>query len=347
MAAMSFPTVGIDSVRDIVDSLLPLVSWKTLALVLALVNIKNLPFTWHVRLLYYLIGNLRFRPGVTLPGNAERALDSKGKPTHPVFVPTSIYSRTPFLETDYNIHKSNSTYFSDLDISRTALVTRLYSPGMSIVSKQLDNELLDASKGGRPSKKKASMYIALGSVYCTFKREIKPFELYEIQSKVAAWDRKWLYIISFFLRPEKRKGQPKTLFAVAISKYVVKKGRLTVPPERVLRASGFLPSLPEGTSEQPVVADSGETSATGTPASTEGITAGQGVDGSLLREVLTVNEDNSPDSAELDKQKKENGEAWDSQEWTWEMIEQERKRGLQLIEGYTELDAKLHAEWEA
>lgn len=48
MAAMSFPTVGIDSVRDIVDSLLPLVSWKTLALVLALVNIKNLPFTWHV-----------------------------------------------------------------------------------------------------------------------------------------------------------------------------------------------------------------------------------------------------------------------------------------------------------
>lgn len=49
MAAMSFP-IGIDSVRDIVNSVLSLVSWKTLALVLALVNIKNLPFTWHVGL---------------------------------------------------------------------------------------------------------------------------------------------------------------------------------------------------------------------------------------------------------------------------------------------------------
>ncbi|KAL1862402.1 hypothetical protein Plec18167_005793 [Paecilomyces lecythidis] len=346
MAAMSFP-IGADSVRDIVNSVLSLVSWKTLALVLALVNIKNLPFTWHVRLLYYLIGNLRFRPGITLPGNAQRALDAKGKPTHPVFVPTSIYSRTPFLETDYNIHKSNSTYFSDLDVSRTALVTRLYTPGMSIVSKQLDKELLDASKGGKPPKKKAPMYIALGSVYCTFKREIKPFELYEIQSRVAAWDKKWLYTISFFLRPEKRKGQGKTLFAVAISKYVVKKGRLTVPPERVLRASGFLPPMPEGVSEQPIVSDSGETSTSGTPASAEGITAGQGVDGSLLREVLTVNEDKFPNSTELDKQKKENGGSWDSEEWTWERIEQERKRGMQLIEGYTELDAKLHAEWES
>ena len=43
-------------------------------------------------------------------------------------------------ETDYNFHKSNSTYFSDLDVARTALVTRLYSPGVGLVSKELDAE---------------------------------------------------------------------------------------------------------------------------------------------------------------------------------------------------------------
>lgn len=245
------------------------------------------------------------------------------------------------------MHKSNSTYFSDLDISRTALVTRLYTPGWSIVNEELDKELLEAaSKDGKVHKKKAPLYIALGSVYCTFKREIKPYELYEVQTKIAAWDRKWLYIMSFFLRPEKRKGEGKTLFAVGISKYVVKKGRLTVPPERVLRASGFLPPRPEGTVEPSVVADSGETSATGTPASGEGIIAAKEVDSSLLREVLTL-EDKIAGSAELDKQRKENGESWDSEEWTWERIEQERLRGLQVIEGYAELDAKLLAEWEA
>lgn len=295
-----------------------------------------------VRLIYHLIGNMRLRPGAPLAPKV-KARDSKGGQPHPLFIPSSITSRTPLLETDYNIHKSNSTYFSDLDISRTALVSRIYSPGMSVVSKELDKEL--ASNDSKP-KKKLPMYIALGSVYCSFKREIKPYELFEIQSKVAAWDQKWLYILSFFLRPEKRKGEGKTLFATAISKYVVKKGRLTVPPERVLRASGFLPPRPEGAPEQPVTA-SNDTSGIETPAAGEGTTAGESVDGSLVREVLTLTEDKIPEPAVLGDQKQKNNDSWDAQEWSWERMEEERKRGLEVIEGYINLDAKLHEQWNA
>ncbi|KNG81804.1 hypothetical protein ANOM_009062, partial [Aspergillus nomiae NRRL 13137] len=264
------------------------------------------------------------------------------RPTHPVFVPYSVTSRTPILETDYNFHKSNSTYFSDLDISRTALVTRLYTPGIRTVSKELDAELGEAARreGKKPPAHK-NMYVALGSVFCSFKREIKPFELYEIETKVIAWDRKWMYVLSFFLRPAKAGGK-RSLFATAVSKYVVKKGRLTVPPERVLRASGWLPERPEG---DVLVADSPvEGSGVGTPAG-EGITATAGVDGALVREVLKVSEGDMPET-KLEEEKKANAESWSVGEWTWEMIEEERQRGLEVVAGYINMDTKLHDEWE-
>lgn len=42
--------------RDILAGAMSLVSWKTLALLLAFVNLKNLPFIWHV--------GVSFRSGV-------------------------------------------------------------------------------------------------------------------------------------------------------------------------------------------------------------------------------------------------------------------------------------------
>ena len=276
-------------------------------------------------------------------------MDSRGKPTHPIFVPCMVTSRTPLLETDYNLHKSNSTYFTDLDISRTALVTRLYSPGVGNVSKELDQEFLAASKKeGKPAPRRKPISIVLGSVYCTFKREIKPYELYEMHSKVISWDAKWMYILTCFMRPASHSGGEKVVLAVGLSKYVVKKGRLTVPPERLLRASGFLPAPSPGSADKTALADvnsSAEASDVGTPASGEGITAMGGVDGSLAREVLKINDEQIPDQETLHKQQKENTDSWDVEEWTWERIEQERLRGLDVVDGYINLDAKLFDEW--
>lgn len=86
-----------------------------------------------------------------------------------------------------------------------------------------------------------------------------------MQSRVLAWDKKWLYMVTHFV--EKRKGgKPPTyqpwkkvdeaktdqasplVYATAISKCVVKAGRLTVPPQKFFQAAGVLPSedRPEG-----------------------------------------------------------------------------------------------------
>ena len=44
----------VDNMRDFLSAAVSsAVSWKTLALLLALINLKNLPFFWHVSLLQF------------------------------------------------------------------------------------------------------------------------------------------------------------------------------------------------------------------------------------------------------------------------------------------------------
>ncbi|KAL4917543.1 hypothetical protein BDW62DRAFT_211069 [Aspergillus aurantiobrunneus] len=328
-----------------------LISWRTFALLLAILNLKNLPFVWHIRLARHFLTNIRWRSDYPFFPKGKSLTTSAGKPTHPIFVPYSITTSTPLLETDYNLHKSNSTYFSDLDVSRTALVTRIYSPGVGLLSKELDAEFAEAARkeGKSQPPPLRSMYIALGSVFCSFKREIKPYTTYEIETRVLGWDQKWMYVLSFFLKPAARKGAKRTLYATAVSKYVVKKGRLTVAPERVLRKSGFLPERPEGSSAtttalSAAAVESADASGTGTPA---GITAtASGVDGSFVREVLKLQDGEIPEAGKLEAEKRGNAASWDEGEWSWERIEEERRRGMAVLEGFCDLDAKLFGEWE-
>jgi Thioesterase-like superfamily len=254
------------------------------------------------------------------------------------------------MEVDYNIHKSNSTYFADLDVARTALMSRMYTPGIAITNKEMDDEASTMGGGGEQPNKRP-FFIALGSVYCSFRREIKPYERFEIRTQIAAWDDKWTYLLSYFLRPEKRKGEGKILLATSLSKYVVKRGRMTLSPERIFRAGGFLPPRPEGWPKPPMVGkstvESDNTSTIGTP-SADGIgTAVDSVDERLIRCVLTLGNDQLPSPDVLEGQRRQNSESWGVHDWSWEKIEQERRRNLQMIEGYVKLDEKLHGEWKA
>lgn len=241
-------------------------------------------------------------------------------------------SRTSLWETDYNLHKSNSTYFSDLDIARTVLVTPLYTPGVELTKREMEQEVDSNGKLKYPGR----MAIMLGSVYCTFKKEILPYERYEMQSKIAGWDRKWLYILTFFLRPEKRKGEGKTLLAVGISRYVMKKGRMTVPPARILQASGLLPPNPNGETQS-------TTPATGTPDNGEAINSGEDQDEPAARQVLSFTAGADLDQAVLENQKKANLSSVEGM-WTWDRIEQERVRGLKVVQSFIDLDERLAAE---
>ncbi|KAI9725788.1 MAG: hypothetical protein M1834_009737 [Cirrosporium novae-zelandiae] len=274
---------------------------------------------WHIRFLNTILTQDTY---YLLPFLPKFNRDSK-----PVLGPKHLFSysvfqcsRTPFLEGDYNIHKSNSTYFADLDIARTTLVTRLFAKalghdfkeivggaasvaaGMATPSTGTTTPLPSASLPNNSStaispppailqsqsyphsndtitkaKPGLKIYTALGGITCMFRKEIPLFIPYDIYTRVLTWDSKWMYFISFFVlrgtmdgvdvrrfvlqpwrnmkcgkgsRREKRhnsKDEKETkshtpVLATSIARYVFKRNRLTIPPEAVIRVSGFRPS---------------------------------------------------------------------------------------------------------
>ncbi|KAK8220655.1 hypothetical protein IWZ01DRAFT_426073 [Phyllosticta capitalensis] len=334
---MSFPIAGILAVGAIAAAMGPFAEfralltrllgidspggiWRLVALVSVFFNLKGLPFVWHIRLFRALVYHLYWQP-TPLPPRA-------------LFQPVITSTRTPITECDYNLHKSNSTYFSDLDISRVHLVSALLRNGIRRLSSK------DKTQDNAPgtSHVKGAFSIALGGITCHFKREVKPYARFEIWTRLLAWDHKWLYFVSHMVRPgtakpssfalqpwkkpagkgrrldalseeerdqmrEKLKGQ---IYATSIAKYVVKKGRWTVAPELVLTNSGLLPKKPESTegSEAPIPA-----AEAGDVLENSALPAGTGAG-----------------------------------ELTWEDVEAERQRGLKLAEHFAALDG-LHDEF--
>jgi hypothetical protein len=229
---------------------------------------------------------------------------------------------------DYNLHKSNSTYFSDMDISRTHLFTALIRNGI-----KKNSRLYGKRKGpaagdtvGASENARGKHIIALGGIACLFKKEVLPYQKFEMWTRLLAWDRKWFYLVTHLVRPgvarpkewslqpwkkpkadeidrEKLKG---AVYATAIAKYVIKRGRITVPPEQALFDADMLPLKPDGWVYQadPIGAANGD------------------ADGVL------------PEKTGQD------GEKWD-----WDIIEAERLRGLEIAQKFADLDT-LHEEFD-
>ncbi|KAI1463218.1 uncharacterized protein F4812DRAFT_463911 [Daldinia caldariorum] len=254
--------------------------WFTLLCFFVVLNIKNMPFMWHLRLVNAFRFILRTqRPAVPL------------KPAH-IFQPIITSSTAQLMEIDFNMHKSNSSYFSDVDIARTHLVCTLFANGI---------EQMRGGTAAYTGSKQPVFGLALGAVSCNFKRELRPYEEYEMWSKILTWDEKWIYIVTHFVRKDAAKPKiyslypeqspslsrrnstttasdedllrrssdngvssnsnsnsdasheannnndnsnkpEKHIFATALSKCVFKSGRKTVSPELMLQMSGLLPS---------------------------------------------------------------------------------------------------------
>ncbi|KAI0021141.1 hypothetical protein F4780DRAFT_790589 [Xylariomycetidae sp. FL0641] len=227
--------------------------WFSLLCIIVAFNIKNVPFMWHMRLLNAFRFILRTqRPSVPLG------------PEH-IFQPIITTSSAQLRELDFNIHKSNSSYFSDIDIARTHLVCTLFAKGI---------EQMRGGTAAYTGSKKPLFGLALGAVSCNFKKEIRPYEEYEMWSKILSWDEKWVYIVTHFARKDKvepksyslypqqsatrgaaaadtsaqdtesatEETPEKHIYATALSKCVFKSGRKTVSPELMLQMSGLLPT---------------------------------------------------------------------------------------------------------
>lgn len=171
---------------------------KTILYIAIVANLKSWPFSWHARFFYVLFKHMVFKAGT--------------KPKS-LFKPNVFHTHTPLMEMDMNLHKSNSTYFSDLDIARSDLLISLFKDFFKHYRFQ---------KGAWP-------FCPLGSVMTIFKREIFVYKPYVIKSRVLGWDNKWLFILSRF---EFSNG---TLAAAALSKYVFKFKRKTIPPEEAVK----------------------------------------------------------------------------------------------------------------
>ncbi|KAI1808836.1 capsule polysaccharide biosynthesis protein [Daldinia bambusicola] len=225
---------------------------RIVALVVVLVNWKSLPLAWTFRVFGAMITHLGFR---------RYHKHTPDQLFHPVITPSHV----SLLEVDYNIHKSNSTYFADLDVGRSQLVSHLFARGFHELANNDSTRLvMDPSDPSKPAK--GTFGVMLGAVQCSFKKELQPYQKYEMWSRVLSWDRKWLYIVTHFVEhgavkprswdngnfgaTRKEKGEPqdweKKIHATAISKYVFKIGRLTVHPAILIDASGMLPERPDG-----------------------------------------------------------------------------------------------------
>lgn len=228
---------------------------------------------------------------------------------------TSTY--TSLLETDYNLHKSNSTYFSDLDVSRSHCVSHLLKPGMQAIGANAVTQCVRDKQG---NVVKGGMGIGLGAVFCSFKKEIAPFQGYEMWTRVLCWDRKWLYLMTHFVvqgkvRPSKwdnghfgkTSGTKKTatlkegetlekyVIATAVSKYVFKVGRFTVHPSILMEQSGLLPERPGGWRYGPDEVG-----------------------------------DESEDLGEVDLEAED--------DWTWQRVEYQRREGMKFAAQFAGLD---------
>ena len=166
-----------------------------------------------------------------------------------LFHPVISSSHVTLSEVDYNLHKSNSTYFADLDVSRSHLASHLLARGCRALAHNAEERLvMDPARPGEPARGRFG--VMLGAVACSFRREIKPYASYEMWTRVLSWDRKWLYLVTHFVekgavrprawdaqsfgltRPAAGEGEPpadweKKVYASAVSKYVFKIGRLT------------------------------------------------------------------------------------------------------------------------
>jgi hypothetical protein len=244
-------------------------------------NYKNMPFVWTVSApppfhsedtpTDTSLPGAQYRVWAAILRNYIPYLQRRVKEPRMLFHYSITSTYNSLLETDYNLHKSNSTYFADLDIARTQCVTHLMHDGLDAISHNAKTRAVVTPDG---TVAKGGMGIGLGGVFCSFKKEIALFQGYETWTRVLAWDRKWLYLVTHFvvkgkvkptawdsgtqswfgpLRPRRAtaaEGETqdfdKYVIATAVSKYVFKVGRFTVNPSILMEHSGLLPERPGG-----------------------------------------------------------------------------------------------------
>ncbi|TCD66594.1 hypothetical protein EIP91_001151 [Steccherinum ochraceum] len=191
---------------------------------LLLLNARSLPLIWHIRMFRHLI---KWHVLRILAPNKEHYLEQVSPVAQDPFQSqvSHCYWATPD-DCDFLGHLSNSAYAKNLDIARMKVLVHHLHPFML-----------------------AGGFLPMAGADYAYISEIPMFAHYEVIAKTASWDDKWIYLYSEFItRPKQTKGgkpirglrpDGTKVHCVAISRYVFKLGRITVPPRVALSICGF------------------------------------------------------------------------------------------------------------
>lgn len=183
---------------------------------------KSLPGAYFFRFWYYVAKNLLL-PIIT--GRETKNIKTLEGDKMGVFSHTILSTYCSPFECDNYFHKSNSTYFEELDFARTDLMSKIFQK-LFLFSRSWP-------------------YIPVAEVSTCFFKDISPFQPYQITSSIFCWDKKWIYVISKFTVNKRSK-----LVSVAITRYVLKNGRKTIKPEEALTFCGMYNKEVAGISEK-------------------------------------------------------------------------------------------------
>lgn len=294
--------------------------WKAVLLIFIAFNLKNFPLIYHLRILN----------GVRFVLKSQRP--QQDLTPDQLFQPLITSSKAPLMEIDVFGHKSNSTYFSDIDIARAHFV-------LTVFSKAIEKMRGGTTMNGLSGKARSAFTMPLGAVSCCFKRELKPYEKYDIWTRILSWDQKWFYLVTHFVKhehkiePTEHSMYPKqdsgsrrgstdeevnsAICASALSKVVFKNGRITIAPEVMLELAGLLPAKIDGQGK--------------TAELEQAQRKANKVDGLPIKPAVDVvdNLEGSDTDSGYDGSRK--GSVSETRvTWTRERIEQERLRGMKI-----------------
>jgi len=124
--------------------------------------------------------------------------------------PSSLQFRAWPLDLDINVHMTNSRYFALMDLGRTELIVR------NGIAKQVFKHKWQPVVSGTTMR---------------FKRAIKPFQKFSLETQALYWDDKGFYLEQRFV------AKGKTL-ALGVVKAVFVGPEGIIPPEEVCRRVG-------------------------------------------------------------------------------------------------------------
>ncbi|KAI7876416.1 hypothetical protein K492DRAFT_210353 [Lichtheimia hyalospora FSU 10163] len=178
------------------------------ALALAWLYADSLPFAYTTRI-YSQVYDLK------------RRLIANNNKVIPIFSTVAVKHRCWFDDIDYNLHMNNTMYNRWLDQGRVPAVCLLL--GDIAINPQ-----------------KYNAYYSNAGVVTLYRREIRVLTPYTMQSRLLAWDEKWIFHQHRFVLDDG------TVACLALTKSVFKeKSRKTIPPAKLLAMAGHNVTDPE------------------------------------------------------------------------------------------------------